>query len=134
MAFGRTERSLVAICVDRDGGLEYRGVRLSDKASLSLPVTRGSDGTLIATNDGVTYSISPKVFLVSDGDNVIYRDSWIEFQQPKFSSETSTTSTSATPSTSSSPTASSTAQSTTSVSTTTVTVTPTATSTSRAGG
>ena len=37
----RTERSLVAVCVDRDGDLEYRGVRLSDKASLELPVTRG---------------------------------------------------------------------------------------------
>jgi hypothetical protein len=27
---------------------------------------------VIAGKDGVTYSISPKVFLVSEGDNVIY--------------------------------------------------------------
>jgi len=123
MAYGRTERSLVAICVDRDGELQYRGVRLSDKASLELPVTRGADGVLIATNDGVTYSISPSMFLVSDGDNVIYRDAWIEFKQPSFSTATSTSSTEK-PTTSSSPT----------VSTTTVTVTTSVTPTSKAGG
>jgi len=120
MAYGRTDRSLVAVCVDRDGGLEYRGVRLSDKASLTLPVTRGADGVLIATNDGVTYSISPSMFLVSDGDNVIYRDAWIEFKEPSFS--TASSSTSATKSTS--PT----------VSTTTVTVTTSVTPTAKAGG
>ena len=56
-------------------------MRLADESSLTIPASRGSDGTLIAENDGVTYSVSPKVFLVSEGDNVIYRDSWIEFQQ-----------------------------------------------------
>lgn len=134
MAYGRTERSLVAVCVDRDGDLEYRGVRLSDKASLELPVTRGADGVLIATNDGVTYSISPSMFLVSDGDNVIYRDAWIEFKEPSFSTATtSTTATSSTPtsstptsSTAASSTAPTTSGSTTTVSTTTVTVTASA--------
>lgn len=89
MALGRTERSLVAICVDPDGGLEYRGVRLSDKSSLTVPASRGSDQSLIAENDGVTYSVSPTVFLVSEGDNVLYRDAWIEFQQPGFPAESS---------------------------------------------
>ncbi|MCB0941287.1 MAG: hypothetical protein KDB72_13760 [Mycobacterium sp.] len=121
MAYGRTERSLVAICVDPDGALEYRGVRLSDKSSLTIPATRGANGTLVASNDGVTYSVSPTVFLVSEGDNVIYRDSWIEFQQPRFPAGTP----------SSSATASTTAP-TTAVSTTTVTVT--ATPTSKAAG
>lgn len=140
MAYGRTDRSLVAVCVDRDGDLEYRGVRLSDKASLELPVTRGADGVLIATNDGVTYSISPSMFLVSDGDNVIYRDAWIEFKEPSFSTATSTTSTSATSTsaTSTSATSTSSATATTSasptVSTTTVTVTTSVTPTSKAGG
>lgn len=136
MAYGRTERSLVAVCVDRDGDLEYRGVRLSDKASLELPVTRGTDGVLIATNDGVTYSISPSMFLVSDGDNVIYRDAWIEFKEPSFSTATtSTTATTPTTATSSaatssaatSSTAPTTSGATTTVSTTTVTVTAPAT-------
>lgn len=149
MAYGRTERSLVAVCVDRDGDLEYRGVRLSDKAALDLPVTRGADGVLIATNDGVTYSISPSMFLVSDGDNVIYRDAWIEFKQPSFSTasttSTSSTSTSSTSTsstaTSSNSTSSTAAPSTTAttsagptVSTTTVTVTTSVTPTSKAGG
>lgn len=130
MAYGRTEKSLVAVCVDPSGDLEYRGVRLSDNASLTLSASRGSDGTVIADNDGVTYSISPKVFLVSDGDSVIYRDSWIEFVQPGFNgsstSATSTTATSTTTTTSGS--------ATTTVSTTTVTVTTSVTPTSKAGG
>ncbi|HTY27118.1 MAG TPA: hypothetical protein VMD51_03095 [Mycobacterium sp.] len=125
MAYGRTEKSLVAICVDPSGDLEYRGVRLSDNASLRLSASRGSDGTVIANNDGVTYSISPKVFLVSDGDSVIYRDSWIEFVQPGFN-ESSTSATSTTATTSGS--------ATTTVSTTTVTVTTSVTPTSKAGG
>jgi len=125
MAYGRTERSLMAICVDPNGDLEYRGVRLSDDASVTLPASRGSDGTVIADNDGVTYSISPKVFLVSEGDNVIYRDSWIELVQPGFSgSSTSSASTTATTS----------GSATTTVSTTTVTVTTSVTPTSKSGG
>jgi hypothetical protein len=125
MAYGRTERSLMAICVDPTGELEYRGVRLSDNASVTLPASRGSDGTVIAGKDGVTYSISPKVFLVSEGDNVIYRDSWIELVQPGFSgSGTSSASATATTSGSATPT----------VSTTTVTVTTSVTPTSKSGG
>ncbi len=125
MAYGRTERSLMAICVDPSGDLEYRGVRLSDNASVTLSASRGSDGTVIANNDGVTYSISPKVFLVSEGDNVIYRDSWIELVQPGFSgSGTSSASTTATTS----------GSATTTVSTTTVTVTTSVTPTSKSGG
>ena len=125
MAYGRTERSLMAICVDPSGDLEYRGVRLSDDASVTLPASRGSDGTVIAEKDGVTYSVSPKIFLVSEGDNVIYRDSWIELVQPGFSgSSTSSASTSATTS----------GSATTTVSTTTVTVTTSVTPTSKSGG
>lgn len=125
MVYGRTDRSLVAICVDPDGGLEYRGVRLSDNASLTLAATRGADGTVIADNDGgVTYSISPKVFLVSEGDNVIYRGSWIEFVQPGFSGTSTSSSTTATTS----------GSATTTVSTTTVTVTTSVTPTSKSGG
>ena len=36
VAFGRTEQSLVAICVDRDGHYEYRGARLGDDAVLTV--------------------------------------------------------------------------------------------------
>lgn len=120
MAYGRTTRSLVAICVKSDGQLEYRGERLSDGASLTMPAGRTADGSIVATNDGVTYAVSPTMFLVSEGDEVLYRDSWTEFHQPRFSpgssSESSVPATTTTPA------------GTPTVSTTTVTLPP------RAGG
>ena len=121
VAFGRTSRALVAVCVDRDGQLEYRGVRLSDKASGNVPAGRAADGAIVASNDGVTYAVSPSMLLVSEGDTVIYRDAWIEFREPRFSEETQKPAATSTSSTSTSPT--STAPTTT-VTTTTVTVTP----------
>lgn len=127
MAFGRTSRAMVAVCVDPDGELEYRGVRLSDQAATTLSATRASDGSIIATNDGVTYAISPTFFLVSEGDSVLYRDAWIEFRQPRFSGTPTTTSTSTTTTTSAAAsTALTTAPtvSTPTVSTTTVTMAP----------
>ena len=115
MSFGRTSRALVAICVNPDGDLEYRGVRLSDETALTTTAGRASDASIIATNDGVTYAVSPEMLLVSEGDTVLYRDSWLEFGQPRFSDEP-TTSTSATPTSAQAPM--------TTVSTTTVTVKP----------
>lgn len=112
--FGRTSRALVAICIGSDGRLEYRGVRLSDQAGITMPATRAADGTVTATNDGVTYAVTPKLLLVSEGDTVLYRDSWTEFREPRFSAGTPTSA------------ASSTAPPTKpTVSTTTVTPTPT---------
>ncbi len=123
MSFGRTSRALVAICVDPAGDLEYRGVRLSDETSLTAPAGRASDGSVVATNNGVTYAVSPEMLLVSEGDTVLYRDSWLEFRQPRFSGEP-TTSTTPTSTSSSTSTSTSTDAPTTTVSTTTVTVTP----------
>ena len=147
MAFGRTSRALVAICVSPDGQLEYRGVRLSDQASVTMPADRGADGAITAANDGVTYAVTPELLLVSEGDSVLYRDGWVEFREPRFSggtpsSSTATTSASPTPTTTSTtsttPTTATTATTTTTpsttapatsssatVSTTTVTLTPT---------
>lgn len=128
LMFGRTTRSLVAVCVGPDGQLEYRGVRLSDQAGLTMAATRSADGAIVATNDNVTYSISPQALLVSDGDNVLYRDSWVEYRKPPFAEGSTGTSatTSATTSTSSPATTSSTPTTTSpTVSTTTVTLKPT---------
>lgn len=55
MVYGRTDRSLVAICVDPDGGLEYRGVRLSDNASLTLAAT----AVRMAPSSPTTTAVSP---------------------------------------------------------------------------
>ncbi len=123
MAYGRTARSLVVICVEPDGGLQYRGVRLSDGAALQMTATRGTDGSIIAVNDGVTYSVSSKAFLVSQGDTVLYRDTWADFQQPRFSGGP-TPSSSATAAPSSAPATPSTASGSPTISTTTVTMKP----------
>lgn len=116
MVHGRTARALVAICVDGDAELLYRGERLSDGASVELPAGRASDGSIVATNDGVTYSVSSAAFLVSEGDTVLYRDPWVEFREGRFAEPTTTTA-------SGPPT----------VSTTTVTMTPTVTSATTPG-
>lgn len=118
MAYGRTSRALVVICVNPDAGLQYRGVRLSDGAALQMTAGRGSDGSIVAANDGVTYSVSPKALLVSEGDTVLYRDTWTDFQQPRFSGG-STPTASSTAATSAAP-----ATTTPTVSTTTVTMAP----------
>ena len=128
MAYGRTSRALVVICVSPTGQLEYRGLRLADQAGLSMPAARGADGTIVATNSGVTYAVSPTMLLVSEGDSVLYRDSWIEFRQPRFSGASTATATSASPSATATPTSSAGTSSPTTqptVSTTTVTMTPT---------
>ncbi len=99
--FGRTSRALVAICASPDGQLEYRGVRLSDQASITMPANRDADGTITASNDGVSYSVTPELLLVSEGDTVIYRDAWIEFREPGFSGATSSSQSPTSPSPSS---------------------------------
>ncbi|MCB1290402.1 hypothetical protein [Mycolicibacterium sp.] len=126
MAFGRTSRALVTICVGPDGQLEYRGVRLSDNSSLTVSAGRASDGSIVATNEGVTYAVSPEMLLVSDGDTVLYRDSWVEFREPGFSGASSTPETSSEESSSAETSSAETSSpGTPTVSTTTVTVTAT---------
>jgi len=127
MAYGRTARALVVICVDPDGQLEYRGVRISDQAALSMAAARASSGTIIATNDGVTYVVSPTMLLVSEGDTVLYRDSWADFHQPRFSAGSTNTTPTTTPtsSTTTAPSSTTTATSSTTPTVSTTTVTPT---------
>ncbi len=124
MAFGRTSRAMVVICVDSDGALEYRGVRLSDETALTAPAGRAADGAIIATNEGVTYAVSPEMLLVSEGDTVLYRDSWLEFGQPRFSPEKRTSEPATSSENSPATSENSPATPSTTVSTTTVTVTP----------
>jgi hypothetical protein len=135
MMFGRTDRALVAVCVGPDGQLQYRGVRLSDRAGLVMGAGRGSDGVIIASNDDITYAVSPSALLVSQGDTVLYRDSWEEFHEPSNTTPAATTptatttssppSTATTPSAAPSPPATSTPTTTSpTISTTTVTQTP----------
>ena len=124
MLYGRTARALVAVCVGPDGQLQYRGVRLSDRAGFAVGARRGADGAVIASNDDVTYAISPDAFLVSQGDTVLYRDTWEEFHQPSSTSRSTTGSPTTTPTTPTTPTTTSPTPTTPTVSTTTVAPAP----------
>lgn len=81
VAFGRTQRSLVAVCAE-GGQYEYRGVRLRDDAKLVIPAER-SDGTgFVAENDGVSYLVTATSLVVSVGERVIRDEPMVEFQEP----------------------------------------------------
>jgi hypothetical protein len=95
-AFGRTQRSLVVICVDSHGDYEYRGVRVSDGAGLKAAAKSTADGFEASTDDAV-YTVSPTELVVTSGGKVIYRDTWIAYQQqPRFTTQTSGTATATT--------------------------------------
>ena len=68
--FGRTDQSLVAICVDPAGHYEYRGARLGDDAVLTVVAEPTVPGEFFAQKDGVTYTVTAK-------DLVIKSDEWV---------------------------------------------------------
>lgn len=87
IAFGRTQRSLVAICADGSGGYQYRGVRIGDGVSLEVAAEAASDDTYVASNDGAEYAFSPTALTVTSDGNVIYRDTWVNYQEPRLAAE-----------------------------------------------
>ena len=70
VAFGRTEQSLVAICVDRDGHYEYRGARLGDDAVLTVVAEPTVPGEYFAQKDGVTYTVTAKELIIKSDEYV----------------------------------------------------------------
>ncbi len=86
VAFGRTQRSLVVICRDTDGDYEYRAMRVSDDAALRAAAD-ATDGEFEASTDGAVYTVSPTELVVTSGGKVIYRDTWIDYQEPRFTAE-----------------------------------------------
>ena len=82
VALGRTEQSLVVICKSNNA-YQYRGVRQSDGATLTLPAQPTTMGGFVASNDGVTYAVSPGQLLVTSGETVVARESMIEYHQPQ---------------------------------------------------
>lgn len=92
VAMGRTQRSLVVVCTTPDDGpYEYRGVRISDGASLKALVTSTAD-SFIAQPGTTTYTVTPETLSVVSGGKLIYRDTWIEYEQPRFTAEDGSTS------------------------------------------
>ena len=81
VAFGRTERSLVAICVDRDGQYEYRGARLGDDAVLTVVAEPTVPGEFFAQKDGVTYTVTAKE-LVIKSDEYVRTEPMLQFGAP----------------------------------------------------
>lgn len=102
VAIGRTQRSKVVICPEADGGYEYRGVRISDGASLVAAAKAVGGGTFEARTDGSVYAVSPENLVVTSGGKVIYRDTWLSFDAPSYAAEQGAPRTSSTPTTSAS--------------------------------
>lgn len=103
VAYGRTSRAQVAICVDPAGIIRKAPSLLRTPRYCNSPAGRAADGSIVATNGDATYAVSPSTLLVSEGDSVIYRGSWIEFREPGFDAGAGSSSSSSPSSTSSAP-------------------------------
>jgi len=84
VALGRTEQSLVVICVDFSGHYEYRGMRVKDSYALLVPGARMVDGKFVARNTNFTYLFSPKELMILKGWGwVIHKEPMVAFVEPR---------------------------------------------------
>jgi hypothetical protein len=83
VAFGSTANSRVAICKSAAGQYGYHGVRVSDGAKLIASATASSDGSFVAKQDGVTYTVTSSALVVSDANGVIRRETMVTYHGPK---------------------------------------------------
>ena len=83
VAFGSTAESRVAICKSPAGQFGYHGVRISDGAKLVAMASVSADGSYVAKQDGVTYTVTSSALVVSDGSGVIRREPMVSFHGPK---------------------------------------------------
>ena len=79
VVFGSTDASRVAICKTPDGKYEYRGVRVSDGAKLIVPAEGSGDDSFVADNSGISYLVTPKSLVVSQGNKVVREEPMVEF-------------------------------------------------------
>jgi hypothetical protein len=100
-AFGSTASSRIAICKTSGGQYQYRGVRVSDGARLILPATP-SGGGFVATNDGITYTVTSNSLTISAGNTVIRQEPMLDYHGPQSPATTAPATTS--PTTTSTPT------------------------------
>lgn len=80
-AIARTSQSLVVICADHSGQIEYRGVRLSDEAMLKAGAHTTAGQGFVARNYRVTYAVSPTALTVSSGGTVLKREPMVEYRE-----------------------------------------------------
>ena len=83
VAFGSTADSRVAICKSPAGQFGYHGVRVSDGAKLIASATASADGSYVAKQDGVTYTVTSSALVVSDANGVIRREPMVTYHGPK---------------------------------------------------
>ena len=112
--FGTTDTSRVAICKTAGGEYEYRGVRISDGAKLIVAASQTSGGSFVATNDGVTYTVTAQALSITADGSTIRTESWNDFHSPQSPTTPASGSTKSSTSASTSPTTSTSAAPTTS--------------------
>ena len=83
VAFGSTANSRVAICKSPAGQYGYHGVRVSDGAKLIASASPSADGSYVAKQDGITYTVTSSALVVSDANGVIRREPMVSFHGPK---------------------------------------------------
>jgi hypothetical protein len=84
VALGRTEQSLVAICVDGSGHYEYRGMRVKDNYALKVPRAVMLDGKYVARNTDFTYVFSAKELLILQGWGwVVRKEPMVAYVEPR---------------------------------------------------
>lgn len=75
---GRTPLSLIAICQGKNGGYEYRGMRLRDGALLKLPAAKLGNGCFGASTPDITYTVSERKLLLTAKLRVVRDESMLE--------------------------------------------------------
>jgi hypothetical protein len=86
VAVGRTQQSLVAICVDGRGHYEYHGMRLKDRSALDVPAKATWDGKFIVENADFTYTFSAKELVIASGSRVIRKEPMVAYIEPRLPS------------------------------------------------
>lgn len=89
--FGSTDTARVAICGTAGGDYQYRGVRVSDGATLVVAATKTAGNTFIARNDGATYTVTPQALSVTVGGDTFRTETWSDYHGPQAPASTSGT-------------------------------------------
>ncbi|TAM69153.1 serine/threonine-protein kinase [Mycobacterium sp.] len=78
---GRTTQSLVVVCEDGPANYYYRGVRLSDSASIELANAVRSSGGFDVTNpvDGTRYRVRPTGISITSPSGQVFSEPMIEY-------------------------------------------------------
>ncbi|MBT2269793.1 hypothetical protein [Rhodococcus erythropolis] len=81
-AVGRTAESLVVICETPGSGYEYRAVRLSDGATVTVDDTRNDGYAFSAWNGEVTYTVSSGGLGIASNNQLIASEPMLEYRGP----------------------------------------------------